>query len=403
MPKVCDDCGSSRGIALCQGDLMLCRECDLKRNTKSAVETMSQSRKEDGTSAKEMTARSKTQGERTHLTLKSQDVSVGTARITYPPVINELLCFVDTKSDLIPRDDLVKLCTDFYSDDDIWHAKQTLYEACTEVLKERNIRMVVRKGPDRNKNNMADICTAMSFLKQDELPVFVAKDLNRLPPITTEHIDTSVLLREIVAIKKGMGNICNQASEIESLRAEVLELKKMITNQEQEKKDMPNTEHDDGKVEPITRPEKTYASVARFSNNRPTEISNESTTVDMSMQSIRQEGNRQEKRVVNESKAKPLVIGQNSTQRLKVNRKRVMKIFVSRLQPETTENELQKYLKEDFGLDSKCTKLKTRYDSYASFKIDIMCDPTFDVYSPKIWPKGLLVKRFFENNSPRAD
>jgi len=41
-------------------------------------------------------------------------------------VTSELLCFVTDKSGLLPLDDLVKICTDFYKDDEIYAARKLL-------------------------------------------------------------------------------------------------------------------------------------------------------------------------------------------------------------------------------------------------------------------------------------
>ena len=132
MADKCQDCGSIRGVVLCQGDLRLCRECDMKRKTK----TLASSRDlRDAAVGTERTGTVERPMERAAekdaaVTVNhpsntvTKDVTIATAKICYPPIINECLCFVQAKVDILPRDDLVKVCCDFYSNDDIWHAKQ---------------------------------------------------------------------------------------------------------------------------------------------------------------------------------------------------------------------------------------------------------------------------------------
>ena len=45
------------------------------------------------------------------------------------PIISELLCFVMNKSSTMPFDMLVKLCTDFYSEDDVECANDILFNS----------------------------------------------------------------------------------------------------------------------------------------------------------------------------------------------------------------------------------------------------------------------------------
>lgn len=53
------------------------------------------------------------------------------------------------------------------------------------------------------------------------------------------------------------------------------------------------------------------------------------------------------------------------------------------------------FLKESLNLNAKCEKLKTKFDSYASFKIDVMCNDVNAFYNAENWPEGTFVRRFF--------
>ena len=47
-------------------------------------------------------------------------------------------------------------------------------------------------------------------------------------------------------------------------------------------------------------------------------------------------------------------------------------VFVSRLSPNTSASTVRRHIKDSCGVDVKCMSIKTKYDSYCSFKVD--CD-----------------------------
>lgn len=90
---------------------------------------------------------------------------------------------------------------------------------------------------------------------------------------------------------------------------------------------------------------------------------------------------------------------------LKVVDKKVS-IFISRLQPDVTKETVEQFLTDADVDNIECEKLKTRYETYSSFKVtltEIFADKVLD---PSFWPAGTLVKRFVtakktEGNRPR--
>ena len=85
-----------------------------------------------------------------------------------------------------------------------------------------------------------------------------------------------------------------------------------------------------------------------------------------------------------------------------------MDVFISRLPPETVENELLEYAKVCCyrwrkDVDMSCSKLKSKYEYlYSSFYVSVRVESmqfkkAIDLYmSPEAWPVGVLVKRFFK-------
>lgn len=76
---------------------------------------------------------------------------------------------------------------------------------------------------------------------------------------------------------------------------------------------------------------------------------------------------------------------------------RLKALFVSRLNPDTTCSDVGEVLTEVLdGKSFTCTKLKTRHESYASFRIAVNEDDFDKVNNADVWPMGSLFRPFFD-------
>lgn len=126
---------------------------------------------------------------------------------------------------------LLQICETHFTELDIENAKVFLFELLN--------RKILRKGDGKNKRNLKDI---IKIIKEnpDLLPTFVAKDLNKLPPITFDHIDSPSLLRDILLIKEDIRGLKASASseihfqelksEYDSLKITVKKLQQDLAN-----------------------------------------------------------------------------------------------------------------------------------------------------------------------------
>ena len=133
-------------------------------------------------------------------------------------VINELLCFVANKQECLPPETISQLCLSTFSEGEIESAKKQLYELCCD---ESTPRIIHRKGPKKNAQNLEDIIKLMHERGTD-VPTFVALNLQALPPVTFNSIDVSALLNtiqktqvEVDLLKQGMST---QAQTIKNLQ-----------------------------------------------------------------------------------------------------------------------------------------------------------------------------------------
>ena len=76
------------------------------------------------------------------------------------------------------------------------------------------------------------------------------------------------------------------------------------------------------------------------------------------------------------------VIGTNNgSSSLKVKTGRFVSLFVSRLDPGTSLEDLNTFFRDTHKLSATCPQLTTKHDSYASVKVDVMCNNAADLYN----------------------
>ena len=105
-------------------------------------------------------------------------------------VVDELLCFLSNRVDLLDVITLKKLCTETYNSEEIARSKSKMKAIGDELNIELGPRYIERKGTDKDIRNLEDILMMTNKVGKDDFPTFVAADLNKLPPVYLEHTDT---------------------------------------------------------------------------------------------------------------------------------------------------------------------------------------------------------------------
>ena len=81
---------------------------------------------------------------------------------------------------------------------------------------------------------------------------------------------------------------------------------------------------------------------------------------------------------------------------------RFISLFVSRLEPDIEANRVKKYVDDKFEVDFICEKMQTRYDTYASFKLEGYCKNSDVFFKEENWPENILVRRFYKPRKPQT-
>jgi hypothetical protein len=69
------------------------------------------------------------------------------------------------------------------------------------------LRKIVRKNKGKEERDIADIINLFKSADTEEMPVFVARQLERLPPITFDHLDCTKLLKDILKIQSDIAEM----------------------------------------------------------------------------------------------------------------------------------------------------------------------------------------------------
>ena len=68
-------------------------------------------------------------------------------------------------------------------------------------------------------------------------------------------------------------------------------------------------------------------------------------------------------------------------------------LFVARLAPNTSSSSLKRHIKESCNITAHCVAIKTKYDSYCSFRV--FAESNLDqLLDSSVWPTGVLVRDF---------
>ncbi|KAI5635060.1 hypothetical protein NE865_12178 [Phthorimaea operculella] len=132
-------------------------------------------------------------------------------------VVDELLAFVQNKLDVMDVVSLEQICLTSYSDVDIYTATVHL----NETAEPKHVRLTTRNKEGSGKKNIRDIFRVFQNEDPDDVPTYVARDLNKLPPVTFDHVDVTTLLKDIVLLKSDMKDLKQKWETAEQVSAEL--------------------------------------------------------------------------------------------------------------------------------------------------------------------------------------
>lgn len=137
-------------------------------------------------------------------------------------VINELLCFVQNKICIMDEESLIRLGVSSFTTSEITIAKNLLFESLSTTT--RNIA----RRKNKEQKDIEDIICVLKNTEPDATPIFVARELEKLPPVCFDHIDVTALLKDIVLLKTEIKNLKESyatTEQLDSVKAEINHMK----------------------------------------------------------------------------------------------------------------------------------------------------------------------------------
>lgn len=350
-------------------------------------------------------------------------------------IINELLTFVQNKINVLDELSIIQICATNFADSEIENGKQLVYTSLAD-----GVRCPMRKGDDKNKKNLKDIIKVLKESDPDNHPVFVARDLNRLPPVSFDHVDVSRLLKDLTYLKNEVNQIrsdtvskCEISTLEKTFRTELGQLRACLRDTKQNKRsELPNERHthnnnaptsiasrtsDAGIItisEKSTPREEPSPSAAPAPALAPAQSAYVPTYRDMALHvnSVSMQGNTAridtertggdgftlvERSKPKHKKPKPNMRGSLTSNGPIQVAESLCSIYVSRAKTVVTEKDIKDHILEMGEECISVEKLKQNHaTSFNSFKIVVTASRLTKFLDSSFWPSGLVYRRYRE-------
>lgn len=356
-------------------------------------------------------------------------------------VDNGILFFIYNKVNFMSHEDILAICKDFYTEEDVVRAKEVMYTKykCPDKAK-------VHRGGTKKVNDIKEMITFLSENVSSDV-IFCITKCTQVPSVSLEFIDAPSMSRHMSLLRMEMelmsAKYLRLSSKIEDMESRMDHLKKedsplgedgaRILNHEQ-------TIQEYGQLARRGKPNLSAAEVVRKNTGpikdgmknvgqrkkSPVKIGLAESTTDEEREEddtwkmpkheykkFRRSSNRKmsqksettetkEDGVVNRrQRRKPPIIGKGDGRTLKAAQPlRNMTLFVSRLQPEIASELLISHVSHIAGVSTvDCEQVDQRHSHYRSFKVSIKAmlqSKVKDLYNPESWDKDILVRRWYD-------
>lgn len=118
-------------------------------------------------------------------------------------VIDEMLSYIQNKISISDEETLIRICVSSFNSDEILQSKSLLFDS----LPIDQCNKITRKGKGKNQRDLEDIIGVFKAIDPDIIPIFVARQLEKLPPITFDHLDCTKLLKDIATLRGEMDQV----------------------------------------------------------------------------------------------------------------------------------------------------------------------------------------------------
>ncbi|KAJ8714562.1 hypothetical protein PYW07_004679 [Mythimna separata] len=120
------------------------------------------------------------------------------------------------------NESIIRVCLSAFSEPDIEEAKTLLFESVTTSQRKKS-----RRRDGKMQRDLEDIICLFKEIDPDVIPTFVARDLQKLPPISFDHIDVTKLLKDIMLLRSEIQGIKEKYASVDLVEAIRLDLENL--------------------------------------------------------------------------------------------------------------------------------------------------------------------------------
>lgn len=302
---------------------------------------------------------------------------------------SELLFYVQNNVACVPRDIIISTLCGFYSDDEVAEAKSALFAvAATSEANDCLPRHRIRRGDGRQRADAGDILELWEALDTGkiDLPLFVAADQKRIPPVTASDSDASVMSVNLMEVKVQLKHLAKSqqqlADSVAGMQRKLLESTKSAIS------------------EAIISTQE-FPPLMDAANRSPTAQGNSASWSKMADEVAASGGIRGEVCKTNTSasrdRKKLILRGKRAVPDEGVNVKAIPRriyAFVGRLDIDTTEESLKTFLLDAGFHYPYCRKLADKDKKFKTAAFMVSCDSSCSdlFYNEASWPVGCEVR-----------
>jgi len=391
---------NNSSVKNCQGDLMLCKDCENFRfPTVTPTPVVKSTTTVDNSSATPTSASAEA------LSSSDQAAAAQPTSTDKIIVVNELLFFVLNKFDTCPKADIQSVVSNFYRDDEIVTAKQLLIQNTqnVNVSLHDSIQPYTRKriGEGRTERSVEDIMNIITIVDEHDsrnlLPVFCASSLIRIPSMPDDMSDLAVIRCELSDLRRQFNHLLKSitvSATVPAIRHE-MQLRDNTQNDIRDVSSMAATTTLAATVHELQTDSQNEAQTQDVSRNH------EATNIqpDNFVTVVRQNCDKYEEvvRRKNQQKKK-VIIGESTHDRNTI--KGVVKkavVCVDRLELGTTVADVESHLRACGVNVISCYQLNPsdngrRPRSFTSMRLCVPHVHLKKVYDASLWPLGVTVR-----------
>ncbi|KAJ0171734.1 hypothetical protein K1T71_012497 [Dendrolimus kikuchii] len=345
-------------------------------------------------------------------------------------VISEVLAFIRNKHDVMDNESLIRICISAFSEEDIDDAKKLLY------MSTKTKQKIVSRRKDKKNKDLEDMIAVFKTTDPEQIPLFVAYDLHKLPPISFDHVDVTKLLKDLLIMQAEIKDIKSKyvtRNHLEEIKSEIVSnlQNNCLTKLNSEKRgciektsvyaqstgDKVIHSQCDASVTAVVAvsspcPARTYTNCNRAVTPTTTKISQpqldsvvlnmnkQKTMADMVKSNIDwQEDKRDENwKTVQRKRYRNRFVGKMGKACSEGNFKAAevkIPLFISNVSKDTLEKDISEYIEKKTSVVVQLEKIDMKTEKpYNAFKLFVPKHKVDMFLEDDIWPEGISFRRF---------